>query len=577
MRYLYILLFFLSVSISSHAAKACAPSFSATLADGRTVTLSLWGDEHLNYYVSDSGELVLRSDDGKYYVASDAQKDSLEAVLTELNYRSMETLRSGASKGVLGSSPRLYYGGATPHEGNVRIPVIMVEFTDSVFRYTRDDVDRLFNSTEYQTEDKYRGYGSAAQYFKDCSGGKFSPQFDVYGPYKLSNTTKYYGGGTGAQERYRQLVTEALKLATPDIDFTQYDYNQDVVTDGVCIFFAGWSNNQSNNSDDLWPQSGNDNLGTYGGRSVTRWMTCGELLGNTTLHDGKGNYYLAGIGVFVHEFSHMLGLPDFYPTSVGKTEYSKLDNQSMEDWDVMDNGENTQYGVYPIPYSAWEREYMGWTGTMKVLSEPADVTLVPLMNGGEGLKILNDNDPSGNEFYVLEALPTGVSNGWYRHIRGGGMIITHINFSESLFKGISYPNNVIGKPRITIIPADGYLPSSYRVKMDITESYGEYLCLDDYNEQLRGDAYPGKSKVTSFNNYKAYNGTIDKPITEITRNGSDYSVSFKFLGGTVGIKGISADTDIPANTTRKALIDGRLVIINGNNVYNTAGVRCTLP
>lgn len=575
MRFLYTLLFFFSVSIASYAAKACGPSISATLADGRTVTLSLWGDEHLSFYVAEGGELVLRNKDGIYYVASDAQRDSLQAVLTELNHRSMETLRNGASKGVLGSSPRLDYGGATPHEGDVRIPVIMVEFTDSVFRFTRNDVDKLLNSSEYQTSDRFRGYGSASQYFKDCSRGKFSPQFDVYGPYKLNHPSKYYGGGTSSQERIKQVVRDALAQATGDIDFSLYDSDKNAVIDGVCVLYAGWNSNQTLNDDDLWPQSGNDNLGTYGGLSLTRWLACGEILGNKYFYSANDKYALTGIGVFVHEFSHMLGMPDFYPISVSKTAYSQLDNQSMEDWDVMDNGENTQAGLYPIPYSAWEREYMGWNGNMKVLSEPSDVTLVPLMSGGEGLKIINDNDASGNEFYVLEALPSGVKSGWYRYLKGSGMLITHINYKESTFEGINYPNNVIGKPGITIIPADGYLPSSYRIKSNITESYGDYLTQSDYYKQLAGDPYPGTGKVTSFNNYKAYTGYIDKAITEITRNSSDQTVSFKFMGGAVGINNATADTVPSADKAYKTLINGRLVIVKGNEAYTPAGMKCT--
>ena len=573
MKHLYILLLFLFVSLAGYAAKACAPAFNATLSDGRNVTLTLVGDEHLSYYVADGGEIVLRNVDGTYAVATDAQKDSMEAVLTELSYRSMETLRSGSSKDVLSSSPRLYYGGATPHSGNVRIPVIMVEFTDTVFRYTREDMDKLLNSTEYQTSDKYRGYGSAAQYFKDCSNNNFAPQFDVYGPYKLQRTSKYYGGGAPAQEKCVQLTRDALSAASGDIDFSLYDSNNDATIDGICVLYAGWNSNHTNNADDMWPQSGNSQVGTYGGKSLTRWLVFGELLGDSSLRDDNGNYRLTGIGVFVHEFSHMLGLPDFYPNSVSKTAYSSLDNQSMEDWDLMDNGENTQSGLYPIPYSAWEREFMGWTGDMEVLTEPANVTLHPLMYGGKGMKIINDNDASGNEFYVLEAIPNTVKNGWYRYVRAPGMLITHINYKENLFKGINYPNNTIGKPGITIIPADGYLPSSYRIKTDIQESYGDYLTQSDYIKQLEGDPYPGRTLVTEFNNYKAYTGTIDKPITEINRNKEDYSVSFKFMGGTVGVNGISADTDNSADKAYKAVVNGRLVIVKGNDAYTPAGVR----
>ena len=68
-----------------------------------------------------------------------------------------------------------------------------------------------------------------------------------------------------------------------------------------------------------------------------------------------GKYYINGIGLFCHEFSHTLGLPDIYPTS-GITNH----NQSPEYWDVMDMGNYQADGYQPIPYSPWEKSIVGW-------------------------------------------------------------------------------------------------------------------------------------------------------------------------------------------------------------------------
>ena len=572
MKQIALLILSIFVAVGAHAAKANAPSFKAVLTDGRTVTLTLVGDEHLNYYVTSEGEIVLYAND-KYHAASKAEQDSLQAVLTRLAAQSMETMRRGAERDVNAVS-HLDVSNATPHLGTPRIPIILVQFTDSVFRYTRDDIDSLLNGKQYQVDDKYRGYGSARQFFVDCSNGKFQPQFDIYGPYTLPNTSKYYGAGSAYNERATTVVREALKLANPDIDFRQYDYNNNSTIDGVCVIYAGWNSNTSGNSDDIWPQSGDSQMGTYDGFDVNRWLVCGELLYGPEFRNDEGQFALTGIGVFVHEFSHMMGLPDFYPTSISNTDYAKLDNQSMEDWDIMDNGENQRLGLYPQPYSAWEQEYLAWADELEVLSEPADVHLIPLMHGGKGLKIMNDNDASGKEFWVLEALPNTKDSGWYRWTRGDGMLITHILFNKINFSGLNHPNNTVGKPGITIIPADGYLPSSYRVKSDITESYGDYLTSSDYFKQLAGDTYPGSQVVTSFNDYKAYTGTVDKPITEIERIMPGHSVKFKFMGGThVGIEAVkdAKNTDSIEKKAYKTLRNGQLVIINGNNIYTPAG------
>jgi hypothetical protein len=47
------------------------------------------------------------------------------------------------------------------------------------------------------------------------------------------------------------------------------------------------------------------------------------------------------------------------------------------------------------------------------------------------------------------------------------------------------------------------------------------------------------------------------------------------MGGTVGINDAAADTAPSADKTYKALVNGRLMIIKGNEAYTPAGVRCT--
>ena len=58
----------------------------------------------------------------------------------------------------------------------------------------------------------------------------------------------------------------------------------------------------------------------------------------------------------------------------------------------------------------------------------------------------------------------------------------------------------------------------------------------DFYIQESGDPYPGSQGITEFNNYKAYSGTVDKPITDIVQN-DDFTVSFKFMGGTPPLMG----------------------------------------
>ncbi|MFX7845242.1 immune inhibitor A domain-containing protein, partial [Acinetobacter baumannii] len=79
---------------------------------------------------------------------------------------------------------------------------------------------------------------------------------------------------------------------------------------------------------------------TYNGKKLYRSGFNNELLGNESWPETK---QINGIGLFVHEFSHCLGLPDFYASRLT----SIYDNQGMEDWSVMDNGTYNMNGYVP--------------------------------------------------------------------------------------------------------------------------------------------------------------------------------------------------------------------------------------
>lgn len=67
-------------------------------------------------------------------------------------------------------------------------------------------------------------------------------------------------------------------------------------------------------------------------------------MGSELFHINRHDY-ISGIGVTVHELSHAMGLPDFYPLNAS----SYLDDQEMEFWDLMDGGEYAGNGYCPHP------------------------------------------------------------------------------------------------------------------------------------------------------------------------------------------------------------------------------------
>ncbi len=525
-----LIILFLACAQDISASKAIVKKMTVTLKDGSKRIVSLRGDEHFSYFASHLGELVIR-EGNTWRLASKKEQDMARQRLNAVVEKRKAMFKTGEQ--IRANHP-------FPSVGAPKALVLMVGFSDCDFVYTKTEIEALFNSTEVDPSSGFHSYSSLAQYMDECSGGKFRPQFDVAGPYKLDNTVEFYGQNThGTDSNYAQFIRDACAKADADIDFSKYDADNDGYIDLVYIIYAGYGENYGMNPEYcLWPKSGTGNFGSYDGVQVYRFAINNELAGDSSITGQDQKPLKNGIGVLTHEFCHTMGMFDIYPTS-NWSDLTWYDNQSMETWSLMDYGENNYNGYYPTPLTAWERELLGWI-KIDTLKNPSDVVLEPLQYGGKAYKIINDNSPDKNEYYVLESIPNGQGTGFYGRMRGNGMLVTHVNYDSNYFSNFSSPNNKHGEPRLTILPADGILMTSYRLSLDPEDPL--YIDSKQFYADHAGDTYPGTSAVTSITDYKPYYGVMDKPITDITQEG--WTVRFKFMGGAPvdGIESVNGET-----------------------------------
>ena len=391
--------------------------------------------------------------------------------------------------------------------------------------------------TPLSEETKWNGYSSVSEFFKDASFGLFEPIFELYGPYTAKNKHDYYGKNS---RNISVILSEAVSKADNDIDFSQYDSNNDGKVDMVYIFYAGTGANLSGDNNDVWPACfpGNQNISTNDGVRITTIGGANELAvyasGSPT-----GESLRAGIGVTIHEMSHGLGLPDLYNTgtprnpATGLPDYS---NGGPEDWDIMDGGENLYNAMWPCQYTAWERDVLGWMD-IEELTESEDITIYPLNDKkgrGKAYRITNPANP--NEYYVIENNCVGEWNQYQNNKYGAGLMIYHLNSSSTGFA--MTPNNTYGKPNITILPADGYIMGLYNrgekimyngvlttMPVKDSEFRSQY-----FNPESQGDPYPGLKKVTALRSFKNYSGPEMSEIYGITdiRKNEDGSIYFHY-------------------------------------------------
>lgn len=534
-----------------YAAKAHRTPFPVKQPDGTTLTVRLFGDEDLHWYTTLDG--VMLAPVGKaFYVArvlegglvptaqlahEAAERSEAERQLIDQQNKSLFFNHGAAAKrrGAQLREPVVSGNTIFPHTGSPKAVVILVQFKDKPFTVPdpRKSFEQYLNGTgapqEYGNGESYN-YSSVKQYFTDMSFGQFTPQFDVYGPITVSDTLGYYGGGAnGSGEKHRQLMQEACDSLEKNslIDFSQYDSNGDNYIDLVYVIYAGYGESFGGAPNTLWPKSFNLGYKTKSGLYVGRCGINNELMSPQAKMSDGVTPRINGIGLFCHEFTHCLGLPDLYPTTTF-SDQSSYDNQGMEDWDLMDNGEYTNNGYTPTAYTAWEREAFGWM-TIDTLNSEQQLTLQTIDDGGKAYRIMNDADTSGKEYYIVQNIQNA---GWNSRLAGHGLLVYHVKYNATTFALSSNSvNNVAGSPGMTVIPADGLLRSSYRIGEVID---GVKLNKQLYLAQIAGDAFPGTSSVTQLTdesgivNYAPWTGgQLGKPIYNIKE--ADGVITFDFM------------------------------------------------
>ena len=581
MKKLLLIACFMLTAIISWAAKAYTLPVTVTQSDGTKLTVISHGDEDYHWYTATDGTLLVHVGYNFYIAKIDEEGDlqptkqlahnpgerSVEenALISQQDKNKFhltapqKLTQSKARRIPINNNPRLHY---TPHEGNVKGIVILVEFSDTAFTLPnpRKSFDYYLNGNNYGDPELRNGeaslYGSVNKYFKDNSFGQFSPTFDIYGPIKLDYKQSDFIYGKSKED----LLRLACKAVDDSLDFSrpEYDSNGDGYVDFVGIIFAGYSSSIiPNPSWWLWPSSNGSNIGTFDNKNVYRWLVTNELNGFPGAYTREPYHHINGIGLFCHEFSHCLGLPDMYPTKND----AKINNQEMEQWDLMDGGEYVSNGNCPPTYTAWERETMEWMTIDTLKTDQKGIEIKPIDEGGKAYRIMNPNDNTKREYFMIENIQ---QKRWNSKQRGHGLLVYHVNYEYDVVSVSDFPNDKKGYPRMAIVPADGLVLSSYIFSDLINPATNKPYTQAEYFAQLSGDPFPGINNVTTLNysmelpNYLWYNGEkAVKPALENIQEADNGTILFDFISDvTDGISNIQLVSN--PDDSRIYTIDGRL-------------------
>ncbi len=429
--------------------------------------------------------------------------------------------------------------------GSPKCLVILVEYLDEKFRIP--NAGEYFNNAINQPDfDSGRWIGSVADYFKDNSLGLYTPQFDIYGPVTLEKNMAYYGANDryGNDTRPHEMVSDACRILdeTTDINFADYDNDGDGIVDNVFIYYAGFGEaNSVSRPNTVWPHSHDlsvadpRNKYIFDGVRIDHYACTNEVEEEAA---GYEDWLVEGNGCFIHEFSHVLGLPDLYETSYSAGSFTP-GYYSALDYGPYNNGGHT-----PPNYGAYERYALGWM-TPEELLHSGEITLEPIFDTNTAYMVNTSRD---NEYFLFENRRL---EGWDKFIPNEGMLVWHIDFSLSIFE----TNTVNNDPR---------------------HQYVDLIEADDRRDYSSrdGDVFPGTANVTSlgFNTTPRLiswnNKDLMRELTDIRHDGRN--IKFTLTNTDPSYTGISQTV---AENGSLTFGNGQLTSAYGEalDVYDAAG------
>lgn len=210
----------------------------------------------------------------------------------------------------------------------------------------------------------------------------------------------------------QRLVMDAVLAADPYVDFSDYAVggvvqNLFVVHSGSGAEWNGgptliWSHAWSVSTDDGW---GNTPPTLYvDGVRVDSYSMEPECGGDTTGEGGSPQPpQLPTVGVYAHEFGHVLGLPDEYDYGYESNGTGRMSLMAGGSWSRSPNVYPDCAGNSPAHPSAWGRAYLGFVTPVEVTTTTTGITIPPIeQTGVNAVYKVTYPGTGGQEYWLFE-------------------------------------------------------------------------------------------------------------------------------------------------------------------------------
>lgn len=296
----------------------------------------------------------------------------------------------------------------------LRIVVILVDFSDNQWTSGVQGTVEYFENMMFS--EGVMPNGSMKEFYLENSYGNFILAGEILGWYRMPETYAYYVDGQAGFGTYPQnaqkLAEDAVAAANPDVDYSQFDNDGDGTVEGLMIVHAGEGRETSGSDYHIhshqWFMSTTQ---YYDGVGLRKYSMQPE---HTRFGDG-----LVDIGVFCHEFGHVLGLPDLYDT-----DYS---SEGVGDWSLMASGSWNRNGESPAHLDAWCKSRLGFLELVNIESNEIDWEFPQVEHSPVAVRVWADGT-AGPEYFVVE---NRQKVGFDVGIPGSGLLIYHVDENMS--------------------------------------------------------------------------------------------------------------------------------------------------
>jgi immune inhibitor A len=398
-------------------------------------------------------------------------------------------------------------------------------------------------------------------YFNEVSYEKFSMEIDVTEWVTLPHSYDYYLGqnkgyyNENGDAHIGELVKDAIQLAAESVDFSQYavpaqpgdfwlhgdatsfkigDQTIDKIVPNILIIHRGTGAEFSLDPSLIWSHKWDITSASYYGQYYQTGTPPDEATLEHTVVDGVAvdtynivpevgqditgylkvsNPHLVpadytgrppsppSVGVFAHEFAHVLGLPDLYDygyDSEGVGIYSLMAGGSYG----RDMANRNYSGNSPVHPDAWSKTYLGFATPTEV-TKSQSLTLRPVDQHPDIYKVIVPGS-NGREYFMLEnRQQSGFDAGLEYNLDGKnlhGLVVYHV-VEDILSRSFWRPNeaqnwdfNHLGLAQVPINPANG----ERHYAVSVMQADGQFDMERYLNDGDAGDVFPGKNNVTTI-------------------------------------------------------------------------------